>query len=773
MKKLLNIAICAMLAGSMTFGTFAAPLEVYMKGNQSDEVKEIQEMLIDIGYLEEGQADGIFGSKTVDAVKEFQKDYNIRVDGMVGKETLEALRTAAEEPVVAMVADVPPAATTEEAAEDDKKEDEEAAETEDKEADAENKEADAEDKEADAEDKKADAEDKEADAEDKEADAEDKEADAEDKEADAEDKKADAEDDADSITEEASADEEPAATGDAAAEEETEEVAVVAEPVTEEEADAATEETDAETTEKTDAGDKEDAAATEEADKEDAAATEEADKEGAAATEEADKEDAAATEEADKEDTVATEEADEEDAAATEEADEEDAAATEEADEEDAAATEEADKEDADAVITEDIIEEEQEIISELEEELPLDVDYEISFPSWNPDSEALAELIDFVIEVTDKSSPEYLEPEDRIATFDMDGTILCEKAPVYFDYCLTMHRVLDDSTYDATEEETDAMQQIRDVAYSEGTTFKPEGLTKDDLVASAFAGMTPEEFREYVVHFADSVEAVGFEGMTYGESFYKPMIEVIDFLRENDFDVWIVSACEREVVRALVDRFDIPYDHCIATDVPYVASNLGDEVADEYNMGQDETILLGAPLDEVECGKSGKPAAIAREIGRRPVLAFGNSSGDYSMLNYAEGNPDHKGMGFFVVCDDTVREYGSDEKAAEYYEVVEKEDWTGISMANDWVDIYGDDVQKVGLPDAEEDSTAAETDKTAAAKDKTDEEAEEVVDEPVEDELVEEELIEEELTEETETTENELVEETESAADEGVLDAA
>ena len=89
--------------------------------------------------------------------------------------------------------------------------------------------------------------------------------------------------------------------------------------------------------------------------------------------------------------------------------------------------------------------------------------------------------------------------------------------------------------------------------------------------------------------------------------------------------------------------------------------------------MGQDEEILLGAPLDEVECGKSGKPAAIAREIGKRPILAFGNSSGDYSMLNYAEGNPDHAGMGFFVVCDDTEREYGSDEKAAEYYDEVEK----------------------------------------------------------------------------------------------------
>jgi len=104
-----------------------------------------------------------------------------------------------------------------------------------------------------------------------------------------------------------------------------------------------------------------------------------------------------------------------------------------------------------------------------------------------------------------------------------------------------------------------------------------------------------------------------------------------------------------------------------------------------------------------VECGKSGKPAAIAREIGKRPVLAFGNSSGDYSMLNYAEGNPDHTGMGFFVVCDDTEREYGSDEKAADFYEKVEKEGWTPFSMKNDWKTIYGEGVQKTELPGAEE----------------------------------------------------------------------
>ena len=329
-------------------------------------------------------------------------------------------------------------------------------------------------------------------------------------------------------------------------------------------------------------------------------------------------------------------------------------------------------------------------------------IDFAETFPSWNPDSQSLAELVDFVAGVTDESSPEYLEPADRVATFDMDGTILCEKAPVYIDYCMTMYRVLDDPTYQATEEERDAMQQVRDHAYSEGKTFHPEGLTKDDLVASAFAGMTPEEFREYVVDFAEKTDVVGFEGMTYGQSFYQPMIEVVRYLQANDFDVWMVSACEREVVRALVERFDIPYDHVIATDVPYLASGKGEEAADDYNMSQDDEILLGAPLDEVECGKSGKPAAIAREIGKRPILAFGNSSGDFSMLNYAESNPDHVGMGFFVVCDDTEREYGSDEKAAEFYEEVEKEGWTPFSMADDWKTIYGDGVQKTELPGAE-----------------------------------------------------------------------
>ena len=333
------------------------------------------------------------------------------------------------------------------------------------------------------------------------------------------------------------------------------------------------------------------------------------------------------------------------------------------------------------------------------------EIDFAAVFPSWNPDSAALRELVDFVLASVDEAGDGYIAPADRIAVFDMDGTILCEKAPIYIDTCLTMYRVLDDPSFSATEEERAAMQELRDRAYATGEHYHPETVSKDDLVASAFAGMTPEEFRAYVVDFADSVDAVGFSGMTYGQSFYKPMLEVIDFLRAYGYDVWMVSACEREVVRALVERLGIPYDHVIATDVVYVASGIDASPADEYNMGQDEKIVLGVPLEEVECAQSGKPAAIAREIGKRPVLAFGNSAGDYSMLNYAEGNPEHKGMGIFVVCDDTVREYGSEEKTAAYYAEVEAQGWTAFSMADDWLTIYGDGVEKVGLPGAQKES--------------------------------------------------------------------
>ena len=331
-----------------------------------------------------------------------------------------------------------------------------------------------------------------------------------------------------------------------------------------------------------------------------------------------------------------------------------------------------------------------------------------LAFPSWNADSASLAKLVAYVQSVTDKNSASFVEPEERLATFDMDGTLLCEKAPVYVDYCMLMHRVLDDPTYDAPAEYKETCEKLRESA-DHGIVDSDQDAAKNEALVGSFAGMEPEEFRAYVNDFIDNNQAEGFEGMTYGESVYKPMKEVVDYLRANDFDVYVVSACEREVARAIsVSKLGVEPDHVIGTDYGTKATGQGDEAANEYTFEQNDELVLDGTKD-LEVAKLNKVVYIEREIGRRPLLAFGNSSGDYAMLNYAQSNPDHEGMGFLVICDDVEREYGDLERAEKQTGEAAEAGWTTFSMANDWATIYGEGVVKTALPaDAEQLAEAA-----------------------------------------------------------------
>ncbi len=317
-------------------------------------------------------------------------------------------------------------------------------------------------------------------------------------------------------------------------------------------------------------------------------------------------------------------------------------------------------------------------------------------FPSWSASSPALAQLVSYVDEVTNPASTDYIEPEARIATFDMDGTIICEKAPVYVDYCMLLYRVYDDPGYQASPEMRSLMDKIRANA-DKGVVDVALDSDKGESFAKAFAGMEPKEFHAYVQNFLATVPVEGFEGMTYGQSFYKPMLEVINYLKDHDFEVYMVSACEREVVRAACVPLGIDTDHIIGSDLSMVASGQGDESALDYTFSLTDKLLTGSTVYS-GCANTNKVIAIAREIGQRPVLSFGNSSGDFAMLNYAQSNPDHRGMGLFVLCDDTKREYGNDEKAASYLENVNASGWVGISMRDDWATIYGDGVKKTAL---------------------------------------------------------------------------
>ena len=326
------------------------------------------------------------------------------------------------------------------------------------------------------------------------------------------------------------------------------------------------------------------------------------------------------------------------------------------------------------------------------------EVDLAKIFPSWNPSSASLAKLVAYVRDVTNKESADYVAAEERLATFDMDGTLICEKAPVYVDYCLLMHRVLNDPTYDAPTEYKKTCEQLRTNA-DQGIVDDELDAAKNEALVGSFADMGPEEFRAYVNDFIDTAQAEGFEGMTYGESVYLPMKEVIDYLKENDFTVYVVSACEREVARAIAtSKLGVEPDHVIGTDYGTKATGQGDEAVNKYTFEQgDELVFDGTK--ELEVAKLNKVVYIEREIGRRPLLAFGNSSGDYAMLNYAQLNPDHKGMGLLVLCDDVEREYGDLERAAKQTGEAEEAGWTTFSMANDWATIYGENVTKTELP--------------------------------------------------------------------------
>ena len=324
--------------------------------------------------------------------------------------------------------------------------------------------------------------------------------------------------------------------------------------------------------------------------------------------------------------------------------------------------------------------------------------DASVSFASWNAGAESLATLVDFIEAATDEDGKGYVPPEDRIATFDMDGTFLCERAPVYMDYMLLLHRVQGDPNFVPTDEMRALCNEIRASA-NEGVVLSDaeRPYKKNDALVQAFAGMTFDEFHAYVADFMAHEPVEGFDGMTYGESFYKPMLEVIDYLKANDFDVYVVTASEREVVRAAVEPLGIDASHVIGSDWAYTASNQGGEEGSDYTYQKDDELLIaGYYLGET--GKTNKVIAIQREIGKHPVLAFGNSTGDFAMLNYALDNENYSAASFLVVADDSEREYGNAEKAAQMRDEAANSGWTAISMRDDWASIYADDVVKTHL---------------------------------------------------------------------------
>ena len=172
-------------------------------------------------------------------------------------------------------------------------------------------------------------------------------------------------------------------------------------------------------------------------------------------------------------------------------------------------------------------------------------------------------------------------------------------------------------------------------------------------------------------------------------------MVEVIKYLTANDFSVYVVSGSDRPTVRILAcDVLNLNPANVIGSDPKITAAAQGGKDGLDYVYGKDDYLVRGQLIEKNL--KMNKVSVIAQEIGKQPVLAFGNSSGDSSMLNYAVYGNKYKSAAFMVLCDDVERELGNESKAAKCKELADKNGWTTISMRDDFKTIYGDDVQRV-----------------------------------------------------------------------------
>ena len=323
------------------------------------------------------------------------------------------------------------------------------------------------------------------------------------------------------------------------------------------------------------------------------------------------------------------------------------------------------------------------------------DVPTEPLFSQWNAGAPSLKALTEYVEAVTDETSPDYIPPADRIATFDMDGTLMAELAPTYLEVMLLTERILADTSWQPDEEMLEFGRMTRD--HAPDKSFPADYDYEFSYhQAKAFAGMTLTEYADFITRFLVRA-ADGFDGMTYANAYYLPMAEVIEYLQDNGFKCYVVSGSDRFIVRTFIEGIlDIPYENIIGSDTALEAKNQGDTDGIEYVFtGDDELVRTDRLL--IKDLKTNKVLQIAQEIGRQPVLSFGNSSGDVSMNNYALLNNRYKSAAFQLIADDDVRDYGNPEKGPALREKWESMGYNVISMRDDWKTIYGEDVVKTG----------------------------------------------------------------------------
>lgn len=299
--------------------------------------------------------------------------------------------------------------------------------------------------------------------------------------------------------------------------------------------------------------------------------------------------------------------------------------------------------------------------------------------PSWN-DTAAKARIIEFVEGVTDKGGPAYVEPDARVATFDNDGTLWVEQ-PVYTEMAFALQRVKDLAQVHPEWKTQDPFKAVlegdKDAFVATGT----RGLV--DVIVASHTGMSTTLFDAIAREWVRDAVHPELE-KRYVELYYQPQIELLRYLEDNDFKTFIVSGGSVEFIRAFAEEmYEIPPERVIGT-----------SIATRYEVQGGKPSLLRLPEIDFVDDKGGKPVGINKHIGRRPILAFGNSDGDFEMLQWTTAGSGGTRLGLILHHDDAEREYAYDRgsrvgRLDKALDAAASAGWVVVSMKDDWDTVF------------------------------------------------------------------------------------
>ena len=304
--------------------------------------------------------------------------------------------------------------------------------------------------------------------------------------------------------------------------------------------------------------------------------------------------------------------------------------------------------------------------------------------PSWN-DGKAKQSIIDFVTKVTTPGSPDFVPVPERIATFDNDGTLWCEQPlPVQLYFALDRVKALAPShpEWKTQEPFTSILKGDLKGAMAGGDHALLE------LIMVTHTGNTTEEFEKIVKDWIATAKHPK-TGRLFTDMTYQPMLEVLAYLRANGFKNFIVSGGGIESMRPWTEQvYGIPPEQVV-----------GSSVKTKFEMRDGKAVLVRLPELNFNDDKADKPVGINQHIGRRPIMAFGNSRGDQEMLEYTEAGSGAR-FELLVLHDDAAREYAygpaqglPDVKLGAFtqavYDEAQKSGWSVVSMKNDWKQVF------------------------------------------------------------------------------------